>query len=73
MKCPYNVTEMKIEYPAEFEEVGGESIDDFEEAADREVYVSMNPGINYIITRAFTECLMSECAAWQDGKCSRRA
>jgi len=70
MKCPYNPTEF-------YQEVIGEPIYrriEIEGADGEPDYLHLtNNGRSSVVTYKLSDCLMSGCGAWQDGKCSRRA
>jgi hypothetical protein len=68
MKCPYNQTEVYISWPMEPEY---RSLDVENEDGTAERLHLTDSGRKYVINRVFADCLKSECAAWQNGRCVR--
>lgn len=70
MKCPYNVTELYIDRPSEptYRRIDTEH----EDSTPYRIHLTNN-GTTFVKTRTFADCLGTDCAAWQNGRCVRRS
>lgn len=70
MKCPYILTEIRIEKPGAAIYTALD-IENRDGTPDR-LHLTNN-GTAWATTYQMTDCLQSACAAWQNGRCARTA
>lgn len=68
LKCPYNLTELRIEKPGAII-YRALDIENRDGTPDR-LHLTNN-GTTWATIYRMTECLQSECAAWQNNRCVR--
>ena len=68
MKCPYVLTEFRIEKPGD---VIYQSLDVENPDGTPDRLHLTNNGTTWVTTYKQTDCLGDECAAWQNGHCVR--